>query len=1208
MDEKEVPNIQETRGFVVSHQKVDLSFDFPSRSIIGVTNITILPQRRDLKNLRFDAQQLDIPEFSAIKINGRDVEEFAFDDGFEKLDLLDGVKWGVHQHELQKERITPLLRTKPELGVLDVTIPSWIKIEDVNPFSENAPSAVKDRIINTGGMRASSVTANGGGNGASTPLTTPRTTEDANLRFAPLQVEIKFQCANSNWREGLQWVGLETGDKRYPHVYSRHSLHPGTASCIFPCVDDPAMRSTWEIVIKCGKTLGDALKPQKTEKLQHRRPGRHVAANTKSSSDGTQGSMESFLATEDQQLEMAVVCSADLTNEAPDPTDSTRKVTSFICANQVAARHIGFAIGPFETVDLSDMRDSSDDEKLGQKAVQVLGYCLPGRTDLVRNICGTLPSAVDWFSLSFGLYPFSDYKVCFVDDQLLDTQPLASLSLCSTRLLVPEDIIDPEIEFTHKLVHALASQWMGVNIIEASRSDTWAVVGISHFMTELFMKHLCGNNEYRFRQKRLSDKLVELDIQRPSLYALGETLHLGQFEMAFMELKAPLVMFILDRRLVKASGSSGLARIISKFFFAASTGEQLSDKVISTETFRKLCEKVGHYKVDAFFNQYVLGAGCPRFQVTQKFNKKRLAVEMTISQKQDTLPTQRKLEKDAFLREFKEETHGIYAGEVQVFTGPMTIRIHEADGTPYEHIVEIREAVQKIEIPYHTKYKRLKRSRREKEKQTAGVGVEMSGDNENDVLLYCLGDVLQSQDEMKEWGLVDWDEEVMQRMEQESYEWIRMDADFEWLAELTINMPSYMYVSQLQQDRDVVAQQDSMLYLGKSPAHPLVSTILVRTLMDRRYFHGIRTMAASYLPRHATEGLNWIGRRHLEKTFQHFFCHSESQSMPRSNDFSDKKAYLIQCAIPQAMSKIRTDAGKSPVEARRFILDQLSFNDNHNNEYSDHFYVANLMKCLTASLLPVQSMQPGELGFSFEAEDEDELRSFIVTACEEIDRYRRMDEWDPTYQNIYTTTALSCKQLLMAANVIPKDPMEFLRYAHDDCLDVVRIVALKSLVQLGFFNVDHFMQYFMLELSTDSSPFVRDQLFAALGVGLAGIAFGDHSRIEQPAPLADEGGLIVEEDANLELKKAQIARTMSIEGALFALRDELKDNEAIKHALWTSISSKRIGPWEQCDLLDICYVLFEAQESMIVMLKYPRYWKVEKVPKMRVRVFLLQLI
>ncbi len=138
----------------------------------------------------------------------------------------------------------------------------------------------------------------------------------------------------------------------------------------------------------------------------------------------------------------------------------------------------------------------------------------------------------------------------------------------------------------------------------------------------------------------------------------------------------------------------------------------------------------------------------------------------------------------------------------------MTIRIHEADGTPYEHIVEIKEASTKFEIPYNTKYKRLKRSRRQKERAAAVAGIDVAAETHDDVLLYCLGDVLQSEDEVAEWRLTDWTKEDEDRMNQESYEWIRMDADFEWIAKMMINMPGYMYLSQLQQDRDVVAQYE----------------------------------------------------------------------------------------------------------------------------------------------------------------------------------------------------------------------------------------------------------------------------------------------------------------------------------------------------------------------------------------------------------------
>lgn len=136
----------------------------------------------------------------------------------------------------------------------------------------------------------------------------------------------------------------------------------------------------------------------------------------------------------------------------------------------------------------------------------------------------------------------------------------------------------------------------------------------------------------------------------------------------------------------------------------------------------------------------------------------------------------------------------------------MTIRIHEADGTPYEHIIEIKDSMTKFDVPYNTKYKRLKRTKRQKEKVLTAAGADLTADGSDDVLLYSLGDVLQSEDEVKEWRLQDWSAEDEDRMSLESYEWIRMDADFEWICKISLQMPPYMWVSQLQQDRDVVAQ------------------------------------------------------------------------------------------------------------------------------------------------------------------------------------------------------------------------------------------------------------------------------------------------------------------------------------------------------------------------------------------------------------------
>ena len=103
--------------------------------------------------------------------------------------------------------------------------------------------------------------------------------------------------------------------------------------------------------------------------------------------------------------------------------------------------------------------------------------------------------------------------------------------------------------------------------------------------------------------------------------------------------------------------------------------------------------------------------------------------------------------------------------------------------------------------------------------------------------------------------------------------------------------------------------------------------------MDRRYFHGIRTAAAAALAKQAKDELDWIGLYHLERVFQELFCFPDSP-MTRSNDFSDRTTYYIQCAIPRAIAKVRDNSGKAPLRTRTFLFEKLRYNDNSNNEVS----------------------------------------------------------------------------------------------------------------------------------------------------------------------------------------------------------------------------------------------------------------------------------
>lgn len=268
--------------------------------------------------------------------------------------------------------------------------------------------------------------------------------------------------------------------------------------------------------------------------------------------------------------------------------------------------------------------------------------------------------------MTYGSYPFSNYKLCFVDDLTANVVDAASLSICSNRILYPEDILDPIDEITRTMIHALASQWLGVNITMKEPADTWIIVACSYFMTDFFLEDLFGRNDFRYRQRVAADKLFELDVHRPSLYDLGSVVTCDNSELEFMILKAPLILFMLHQRLsAKAATKSGVNRIIWRLCLNAKTGD-LQNGAVSTAYFLRVSEKAAHGKLDAFFNQWVFGVGCPHFLVTQRFNKKKLIVEMLIKQVQaegTDIPHSR--EPQNFRREVKEYHDGIIGSSVQ---------------------------------------------------------------------------------------------------------------------------------------------------------------------------------------------------------------------------------------------------------------------------------------------------------------------------------------------------------------------------------------------------------------------------------------------------------------------------------------------------------------------------------------------------------------
>lgn len=277
--------------------------------------------------------------------------------------------------------------------------------------------------------------------------------------------------------------------------------------------------------------------------------------------------------------------------------------------------------------DLSSAEDAS-----GTTQPIMHAFCLPGREALLTSSVASMRAAMSFYVTEFGSYPFGSHKLVFVDELPAQRFDSATLSLVTADLLHGDDAIDQVFETRHCLSHALACQWIGINIHQKAWSDTWLVNGLGLYIAGLFMRKLFGNNEYRFRLKKDMERILELDNgSMPPICQPQSADPPDATVLPFINLKSPLVLHILDRRLGKSGTSLGLSRVLPKIFLFAISGELLGN-AISTHSFLRTCRKVSGIDPRSFAEQWIYGSGCPTFGFSATFNRKKMAVEVSMRQ------------------------------------------------------------------------------------------------------------------------------------------------------------------------------------------------------------------------------------------------------------------------------------------------------------------------------------------------------------------------------------------------------------------------------------------------------------------------------------------------------------------------------------------------------------------------------------------------
>ncbi|KAG1173845.1 hypothetical protein G6F70_005514 [Rhizopus microsporus] len=1107
----------------------------------GLAELTIQPLHNKLSSIKINCRQCKI-----IKTFVNDIPvEFTLSDPV--LDLNLGPSTTIAHHQVYKSKYLNALREADE-GEMSIQLPPDC-IKQIGTRIVTQPTPQPQQRSQQQQQQQQQQKEN---------EDKPPETEPV---YAFLTVRIEYTLEDP--RNGIVYVQKddEIAPYRSNHMYTVNQPLPGSTRSWLPCVDRISERCTWDM---------EFIVPRKE------------SGNTIPEYDG-EGAF-------DEEDCMMVVCSGDLIEQVIHPTDTTKKIVHYSLSVPTPAPFIGFAVGPFEMIKLSpqqlqeEVLTAADLDENQQQTLMaeinmmcnIYAFGLPGFEEELNVTCSFLMHAMHFYTQEYGSYPFSDYKLVFVEDAWANVASSASLAICSSRLLHSADIIDQIYSTRRELSQELARQWFGIYIVQKSWPDTWLVRGLANYMGSLFIKRHLGNNEYRLRLKKDMELCCIMDINRPPIYNPALPYPLDPEDLEFIELKAPLVVYMLDKRMCKGGGTLGLSRVLPKILVSAMSGE-LAQNAISTHYFLRVCRKVSGFDTKVFAEQWIYRSGCPRFSFSFHFNRKKMVVEIFMRQENT----------NALIVSPDDMSYGTEYQQLMtpLFTGNLTVRIHEADGTPYEHILDIQANKQKFEVQFNTKYKRIRRNtKRFQAKQAAAAAAVAEEEQENEEggdqttvlgIIPSLGlgmPIFEDPSKKKEWRIVEWgqDEEDTSGAASAMFDWIRLDAEFEWVCVVEFKQPDYMWAAQLTKDRDVVAQHEAIDALKYMPSYA-TSTSLLRAIMDPKCFYKIRMEAAYGLASCAIPSLKWVGLHQLSKMFHQRFCfpiNSQNDSndqmndfplihsIPKPNNFSNLSDYFLQKASVVAFSQIRDERGLTPVKIRQFLLDLLRYNDNIGNEFSDCYYVATLISALGDALIPA----------SDEALKLDDIEGEQVNAAAkaEIERFRTLDYVIPTYHNIITVTCLKTMTKLMLKDLLPLNLSLFMQYTRYGNFLEVRLTAFDSLYILCGLSDPALNQYLLGIIKEDPSVYVSHYVARAMlaWLGLALKETYDVSAINKYTEefAEEEGKVVIDDDRSLTHKTPQQEFQSSVEN----LRKRFENDTELQQSLWKLLNSSENAKIDHC--------------------------------------------
>ena len=280
---------------------------------------------------------------------------------------------------------------------------------------------------------------------------------------------------------------------------------------------------------------------------------------------------------------------------------------------------------PSSTYLITVVAGEFDEVKQAWHGLPVTYYAPKGRGDRLLPNYERTPEMMEVFSKKLGVnYPWEKYAQVMVDDFVAGGMENSSATTNTSSSLREKKLLaeypgdeDPLIS------HELAHQWFGDLVTCNDWGNVWLNEGFATFFEMVWSESHYPKDQADYERW----KAVQEWLGQPGLYAKPIVRHDFDDSSEFDDNaygKGGLVLYMLRQQISEDAFYRGLRHYL----------EVYRGKNVVTADLIKSIEEANHISVQQFFDEWIYGAGAPKFEVGYKYEEGKHQIALTVKQTQ----------------------------------------------------------------------------------------------------------------------------------------------------------------------------------------------------------------------------------------------------------------------------------------------------------------------------------------------------------------------------------------------------------------------------------------------------------------------------------------------------------------------------------------------------------------------------------------------